>query len=53
MIWKPNKGLQIVKTKDKIFIVEFGNEKDRKKVLDMSPWSYEKQRILLQDFERE
>lgn len=53
MIWKPNKGLQIVKTKDEIFIVEFGNEKDRKKVLDMSPWSYEKPRILLQDFERE
>ena len=37
--------------KDEMFIVEFGDERDKKKVLDMSPWSYEKQLILLQDFE--
>lgn len=37
MIWKPNKGLQIVEIEDEMFLVEFGNKKDRKKVLDMSP----------------
>lgn len=37
MIRKPNKGLQIVEIEDEMFLVEFGNKKDRKKVLDMSP----------------
>ena len=34
-------------------MVEFGDEKDKKKVKEMSPWSYEKQLILLHDFEGE
>ena len=32
-------------------MVEFGDGKDKKKVLDMCPWSYEQQLILLQEFE--
>lgn len=47
MVWKPNKGLQIMEVGEELFIVEFGDEKDKKKVLDMSPWNYEKQLILL------
>lgn len=34
-------------------MAEFGDEKDKKRVLEMCPWSYEKQLILLQDFKGE
>ena len=51
MLWKPNKGVRISKLEEELFLVEFGDEKDKKKVLDMCPWSYEKQLVLIQDFE--
>ena len=51
MVWKPNKGVQISEIDGEIFMVEFGDEKDKKKVLELCPWSYDKQLILLQDFE--
>ena len=51
MLWKPNKGVQISEVEEELFLVEFGDEKDKKKVLDMCPWSYEKQLVLIQDFE--
>uniref|UniRef100_A0A7N2MKJ4 DUF4283 domain-containing protein n=1 Tax=Quercus lobata TaxID=97700 RepID=A0A7N2MKJ4_QUELO len=53
MIWKPNKGVEINELEEDLFLVEFGDERDKKKVLDMCPWSYEKQLVLLQDFEGE
>ena len=53
MLWKPNKGVQISELEEDLFLVEFGDEKDKKKVLDMCPWSYEKQLVLIQDFEGE
>ena len=53
MLWKPNKGVQISEVEEELFLVEFGDEKDKKKVLDMCPWSYEKQLVLIQDFEGE
>ena len=31
-------------------MVEFGDGKDKKKVLDMSPWSIEKQLVIIQEF---
>ena len=34
-------------------MVEFGDGRNKKKVLDMCPWSYEKQLVLIQDFEVE
>ena len=34
-------------------MVEFRDGQDKKKVLDMRPWSYEKQLVLIQDFEVE
>ena len=37
MLWKPNKGVQILELKEELFLVEFGDEKDKKKVLDMCP----------------
>ena len=52
-MWKPSKGVQIMEIEDEIYMVEFGDEKDKKKVIEMSPWSYEKQLILLHDFEGE
>lgn len=53
MLWKPNKGVQISKLEDEVFLIEFGDEKDKKKVLDMCPWSSEKQLVIIQDFEGE
>ena len=53
MLWKPNKGVQISEVEEEVFLVEFGDVKDKKKVLDMCPWSYEKQLVIIQEFEGE
>ena len=53
MLWKTNKGVQILEIKDDLFLVEFGNGKDKQKILDMCPWSFEKQLVLMQEFKRE
>lgn len=53
MLWKPNKGFQILDIEEDLFLVKFGDEKYKKKVLDMCPWNYEKQLALIQDFEGE
>nr|POE63982.1 hypothetical protein CFP56_02017 [Quercus suber] len=53
MLWKTNKGVNIFELEEDLFLVEFGDRKDKKKVLDMCPWSYEKQLMLIQDFEGE
>lgn len=53
MLWKTNKGVQISEIKDDLFLVEFGNGKDKQKILDMCPWSFEKQLVLMQEFKRE
>ena len=53
MLWKPNKGLQISEIEDDMFLMEFGDGRDKKRIMEMSPWSFEKQLILLQDFEGE
>ena len=34
-------------------MVEFGDVKDKRRVLEMCPWSFEKQLVLLQEFEGE
>ena len=39
MLWKPNKGVQILELEEELILVEFGDEKDKKKMLDMCPWS--------------
>ena len=33
--------------------MEFENGKDKKRVIEMCPWSYEKQLVLIQDFKGE
>ena len=53
MLWKPNRGLQISETDEEMFLVEFGDGKDKQKVLEMCPWSFEKQLIVLKEFEGE
>lgn len=53
MLWKPNKGIQISKIEEDLFLVEFGDGRDKKKDMEMCLWSYEKQLILLQEFEGE
>lgn len=47
MLWKPNKSLQISEIEDELFMTEFGDTKDKQRVLNMSPWSFEKQLVLL------
>ena len=51
MLWKPNRSVQISEVDEDLFLVEFGDCRDKKKVLDMCPWSYEKQLNLLQEFD--
>ena len=53
MLWKPNKGVQISKIDGDLFLVEFGDGRDKKRVIEMCPWSYEKQLVLIQDFKGE
>ena len=53
MLWKPSKGMQISEIGEDLFLVEFGDGRDKKKVMEMCPWSYEKQLILMQEFEGE
>ena len=47
MVWKPNKGIQISEVEEDLFLVEFGDGKYKKKVLDMCPWNFEKQLVLI------
>ena len=35
-------GVQISKVEEDLFLVEFSDGKDKKKVLDMCPWNFEK-----------
>ena len=53
MLWKPNKGVQINEIGEELFLAEFGDGRDKKRIMDMSPWTYEKQLILLKEFEGE
>ena len=53
MLWKPNRGLQISEIEDDMFLVEFGDGRDKKRVMEMSPSSFEKQLVLLQEFDGE
>ena len=40
-------GVQIFEVEEDLFLVEFSDEKDKKKVLDMCPWNFEKQLVLI------
>ena len=42
MLWKPNRGLQISEIEEEIFLVEFSDGKDKQKVLEICPCSFEK-----------
>ena len=53
MLWKPNKVVQISEIDEDLFLVEFGDGKGKKRVIEMCPWSYEKQLVLIRDFEGE
>ncbi|KAK7835146.1 hypothetical protein CFP56_023795 [Quercus suber] len=47
MLWKPNKSLQLSVIEEELFLVEFDDECDKRRVMDMRPWYYEKQLVLL------
>jgi len=46
-------GFQISDIEDELFLVDFRDRKDKKKVLDMCPLSFKKNSILLQEFKWE
>ena len=51
MLWKPNKSIQISEVEEDLFLMEFGDSRDKKKVMDMCPWIYEKRLVLIQEFD--
>ena len=51
MMLEPNKGIQINEVEGEIYLVEFGDGRDKKRVLEMCPWTYEKYLILLRELE--
>ena len=42
MLWKPNKSLQLSVIGEELFLAEFKDERDKRRVMDMRPWHYEK-----------
>ena len=53
MLWKPNKNIQLSVIGEELFLVDFEDECDKRRVVDMRPWHYEKQLVLFQEFEGE
>ena len=53
MIWKPIKSVQINEVEDEIYLVEFGDGRDKRRVMEMCLWMYKKSLILLKVFEGE
>ena len=53
MMWKTNKWVNFSELEADLYLVEFGDDKDKKKILDMCPWSFKKQLMFLQEFEGE
>lgn len=53
MLWKPNKSFQLSVIEEELFLAEFEDERDKRRVVEMSPWHYETQLVLLQVFEGE
>lgn len=47
MLWKPNRGIQISEIEEEFYLVEFGDGRDKQKILDICPWSFEKQLIVM------
>lgn len=37
MIWNPNKSIHINEVEEKLYLVEFGNGRDKKRVMEMCP----------------
>ena len=53
MLWKTNKWVNFSELEAELVLVEFGDGKDKKKILDISPWNFEKQLVIIQEFEGE
>ena len=53
MLWKQNRGIQILEIEEELYLVEFGDGRDKQKILNMCPWSFEKQLIIMKEFKGE
>lgn len=42
MLRKPNKSLQLLVIEEELFLVQFEDERDKRRVIEMRPWHYEK-----------
>lgn len=42
MLRKPNKSLQLSVIEEELFLVDFEDERDKRRVMEMRPWHYEK-----------
>lgn len=42
MLRKPNKSLQLLVIEEELFLVQFEDERDKRRVMEMRPWHYEK-----------
>ncbi|GMP86045.1 hypothetical protein CsSME_00038988 [Camellia sinensis var. sinensis] len=50
-VWKPSKGMQFKVMGDNLFLFQFNHIVDKKRVLFRGPWSFDKQLLLLEEFE--
>lgn len=46
-IWRPGKGMSVQEVEQNLFLFQFYNEKDMKRILEDGPWSYEQSLLLL------
>nr|POE76425.1 hypothetical protein CFP56_19872 [Quercus suber] len=53
MIWKPQKSIQINEVEDELYLVEFGDGRGKKRIMEICPWTYEKYFIQFREFKGE
>ncbi|GMP29158.1 hypothetical protein CsSME_00004391 [Camellia sinensis var. sinensis] len=50
-VWKPSQGMQFKVLGDNLFLFQFNHFVDKKRVLFRGPWRFDKQLLLLEEFE--
>lgn len=52
-IWRPGKGVLAEEVEPNLFLFHFYHEKDRRRVLEDGPWSFEQHLLVLKKLEKE
>ncbi|KAI7990869.1 Uncharacterized protein LOK49_LG12G01876 [Camellia lanceoleosa] len=50
-VWKPTQGMQFKVLGDNLFLIQFNHIVDKKRVLGRGPWNFDKQLVLLEEFD--